>query len=202
MALNIVNKYGEKDSVSALLALREGTRKLHYQLDHSSLMTSLLNQNCSIAEYDLVMHALYCCYIGVDQVLNESHHLCPAKLPKYVQRIPYIEKNIGLLDKCIIECDNTFDLNISSQAEYLGMRYVIEGASLGSKVIKHKLSKNSLSQSHPELLSFWQNDKPWNDVWKGFILKLDDLKTDLEISQAVELAKRTFIHFIKHLKIK
>lgn len=187
------------DIDNALAVLRERTAPLHARLDSSSDLTMLLSSGCSLADYKKAIMSLAAVYHGVDSALIKGERYCPAALPAYVPHLPYLQADMQRLGisvpaSPVLECSAP-----SGKASYLGMRYVIEGANLGARVIYRALQKTEIVQAIEVDKCYWSLAQTWQTSWPPLLRQLTALRTHDEWHEAADSACSMFDHFIHFL---
>jgi heme oxygenase len=73
------------------------------------------------------------------------------------------------------------------------MRYVVEGAQLGSRVIQRSL-REAFGPGLGEFGSFWTPDVAWQQCWPAVLGELARLETRETLAAAARAARLTFRH--------
>lgn len=187
------------ETSTALHVLRERTNLLHARLDSQSDLTILLAPGCSLAEYQTATMSLAAAYRGVDFALAKGVRYCPPALPAYIPRLPHLLADI-LLFGLTAPASPVFELSSpSSNASYLGMRYVIEGSNLGAQVIYRALQHSAIAQLIEVDKCYWSRAHTWQSSWPTLLQQLADLHTHDECEEAANSACLVFEHFIRFL---
>lgn len=185
--------------VSALSLIRKSTRRLHAKLDKDSVMSVLASPLCNVHSYQRAMRGLAIAYQHVDSALISAHIHCPAELMVYHPRLPFILADLSAMGLLQPDMQVANILVPSSRAEYLGMRYVIEGAQLGSRVIERNLSQSDIASLLTNARQFWSSGLAWQRGWPLLLNQLSTLQNRTELAQSVRAARSTFQHFIASL---
>ncbi|RFC39655.1 MAG: Heme oxygenase [Candidatus Nitrotoga sp. CP45] len=183
----------------ALNFIRDCTSPLHAKLDKDSLLSKIARADCSYAEYQMAMCGLARAYQQIDIALLAGAPYCPAGLPSYVARVPFLLADLQQMGITSPAVPDSLLTPPSNCASYLGMRYVIEGANLGAKVIAINLSRSGISTQIMLANSFWSNTNPWQNCWPIMVRMLAVLQSRAEIAQSAWAARLTFRHFINCL---
>ncbi|WP_322628997.1 biliverdin-producing heme oxygenase [Halothiobacillus sp.] len=187
------------ETSTALHVLRERTNSLHARLDSQSELAVLLEPGCSLADYQTATMSLAAAYRGVDSALAKGERYCPPALPAYIPRLPHLLADI-LLFGLTAPASPVFELSApSSNASYLGMRYVIEGSNLGARVIYRSLQNSDIAQSIGVDKCYWSSAQTWQLSWPALLRKLAELRTHKEWDEAANSACLVFEHFIRFL---
>ncbi len=122
--------------------LRRATLRLHHRIDRTSVLAVLTQPGLRLSAYTSAMVALQQAYLPLDLLLSNSAHLCPATVPAYVPRSLLITRDLLPLHASLTNPIPPVRLTgPETEAAYLGIRYVVEGAQLGSRVIYGHLLK-------------------------------------------------------------
>lgn len=181
---------------NALSALRKNTLDLHNQLQSSVPFVRLMSTNPSQDDYLQVLQILLHCYRIFENPLRQR---LQQYIPDYdyVPRLPLLHRDllqfqsIGYLSEVV----ETFELN--SQAQMLGMLYVVEGSVLGSKKLTDHL-QNHLNSEKLHAMAFYTLDgnidrHDWNTTQT---VLCRNLLTADDIRDAVDGARQLFRLFI------
>lgn len=147
------------------------------------------------------MRGLAIAYQHADSALISAHLHCPVELAVYHPRLPFILADLSALDLQQPDLQVASIAVPSSRAEYLGMRYVIEGAQLGSRVIERNLSQSAIASQLTSARQFWSSGRAWQSAWPVLLNQLATLHDRTELAQSVRVARSTFRHFIASLAI-
>lgn len=184
---------------TALDVLRKRTTPLHACLDGRSHLTTLLAPGCSLADYRNATISLIAAYQGVDASLAKGARYCAPALPVYIPRLPHL---LADLQRLGFNAPAGLPLELSapsSNASYLGMRYVIEGSNLGARVIYRALQNSAIAQSIAVEKCYWSLAQTWQTSWPALLHQLADLPAQEEWNEAANSACLVFEHFIGFL---
>ena len=87
-----------------------------------------------------------------------------------------------------------------SSAAYLGMRYVVEGAQLGSRIIHGHLHA-AFGVNLREFGSFWTPGSALQASWPELLKSLAKMESRKSLAAAVHAARLTFRHMERHLVV-
>lgn len=186
----------------ALESIRKNTISLHHQLDKKSPLTKLMTKSCTVEDYQSAMYGLALAYLDIDKVFIKAARHCPASLPPYQARLPVLNQDIKNLGMKLPDPATCSLSPPSGNAGYLGMRYVIEGASLGAKVIRRKLSSSDIAGDIRAASGFWSEKQTRQNCWPALLQELAGLVSRPAIDEASKAASDTFTYFIHCLNIK
>ena len=185
---------GEAVGIDALKRVRDGTRRLHRQLDRESSLARLASPDCSLTEYRTALSPLARAYAQVDGMLIAGEAYRPVGLAPYQARSPLIGAALsasnaqpGYLEPA------TEPRAIDSVAAYLGCRYVVEGAQFGHALIGQMLARSEVAQRLPgAALSFWRARFLAPGEWGALCHRLEHMATRAEAAIATVSARRIF----------
>ena len=80
-----------------------------------------------------------------------------------------------------------------SVAAYMGMRYVVEGAQLGNRII-HKHLRVAFGSRIEEFGSFWMPDSAFQCNWRDVLNGIARLQSRDSLAAAARAARMTFRH--------
>lgn len=153
------------------------------------------------------MRALEHAYRRIDFVLTEASHLSPSGLPAYIPRVPAIARDLAAIDPEVCGIRRTPSLSPDSQsllkvpvtsAGYLGIRYVVEGAQLGNRVICRYLEK-IFSDELDRIGSFWRGGPDIQKSWPLLLGCIEKLGGRGDQADAAHAARRSFLHMKVYL---
>ena len=193
--------------------LRRATRRQHERLDAVSLLTPLLSPEVGLAGYQAAMVAMLRAYQQVDACLLQAPpaaYLAKAMtLSPYRPRSPAIRHDlqamgivlqpascaaIGATGATAATVPNA-TLNLpTSLAAYLGMRYVVEGAQFGNRVIGRNLQA-AFGPAAVEIYSAWLPAADAGNGWPDVMAALSALDSRRDVAAALRGARRMFDYF-------
>ena len=199
--------------------LRRATRRQHARLDAISLLTPLLFPEVGLAGYQAAMAAMLRAYQQVDACLLQAppaaHMVQATTLSPYRPRSPAIQHDlqamgIGLqpascgaigapgetaATAATAATVPTATLNLpTSLAAYLGMRYVVEGAQFGNRVIGRNLQA-AFGPAAVEICSAWLPGADAGNAWPDVMAALSALDSRRDVAAALRGARRMFDYF-------
>jgi heme oxygenase len=155
---------------SLALALRSATRALHHRLDHHPLLAPLLSQDVRIEQYATALCGLFRIVAPLEQVLADyiaRHH--PGYDYQKRRRAAFLGSDIGQLGYELPAIYSALPI-IRNDAELVGKLYVLEGSTLGGRVIFRQLQK-SLGIDQMRAGSFFyghgeHSETMWQEFWR------------------------------------
>lgn len=181
--------------------LRQATRGHHAELDH--LVYPIIQKTGTSADYIHLLRMFYGYVMPVhkrvDEYLDDTliiDYSLRRKPEKILDDITYFDKS---KTENISVCSDLPLINNVSSA--VGAFYVLEGSTLGGKIIKEKLSSN-LHIHADDAFSFFNgygNDN--GRMWNLFLTSLESFSNNgADEEMLIQGAKDTFIKFTKWIK--
>ena len=169
--------------MSILVLLKTSTRPQHDSLEHD---LDLLNPELTLDDYILVLKRFY----GFYKVLEDS-----VRLPLDRMKTPLLAKDLEFfkVDLNQIELPKTLPVCVSD-SRIFGMRYVIEGSTLGSQVLSKHYKEKFYMSPDSGCFFFTGYGSETMKKWKEFqeeILAFSTQKIFNE-QEVIESAKETF----------
>jgi heme oxygenase len=169
------------------------------------VLTVLTLPGVTLDLYRGAMLSLERAYEEIDWLFAQASAWCPAGLPPYIPRVPGIHRDLTALTVIPhgpppaalyrrLKAPDT-------EAAYLGMRYVVEGAQLGSRVIYGHLHK-SFGERLSEFGTFWTPDLTLQSVWPHLLKILGGMESRHALAAAARAARMTFRHMAANLAVK
>lgn len=197
--------------------LREYTRPLHRALDTSPMLHNLLRPELSIADYATTLRALHQAHTRAETCLQTLAHARPPALPPYVARSPALARDLLAVETLRANGTHTAPPSVhvseailaaaspatdpprvthtDPHATYLGLRYVLEGASLGSRVIAQQLKKR-----WPEIeqlaFAYWGLQSELMQHWLGVCEQINSHPAGLHESSLLQGAETAYHCFL------
>lgn len=178
--------------------LRAGTRHTHGELEKQ--MMPLINGVTDAVSYAKLLHLFYGYYRPLENGINK--YLQDAVLADLGERrsSEWILNDLRLLRQSAdVDEDGNAPL-ITSRADALGALYVMEGSTLGGKVICKMIAGNLDETDHLALTFFNGYGEHTGLKWKGFLAVLDRFSDTPEEQEIIEKADEVFVGFREWLK--
>lgn len=178
--------------------LRAGTRQTHEDLEKE--MLPFIKGATNADEYARLLHLFYGYYHPLEQGI--SRYLDESILPDIADRrkAGWILNDLRAMNRSgeILE-DSNAPL-IQSRADALGAMYVMEGSSLGGKVISKMIADNLNYPDHSALSFFYGYGGQTGVRWKEFLAVLDRFSGTVEEDLIVKKANEVFLKFQQWLQ--
>ncbi|CCG40457.1 biliverdin-producing heme oxygenase [Magnetospirillum molischianum] len=170
--------------------LREATKAAHHRIDHHPLMAPLVRGELTASLYGDALLALYCFHAPSERAfaafLSDLDSVPPC-------RSEWLAADLESLGRTEIAASDIGPFwsgqPPSSPSEYIGMRYVIEGGSLGGRAILAPLIERLPSECK-HITRFFdgqQDERDWLNFWT-----LADRLGPLDADETVRAAVRFF----------
>lgn len=178
-------------------ALRDASQDLHQILDKEPVFLKLLSADLSAEEYILALSKLYLGMSVLESaVLAYEQNRLMDRVPSYLQRVPYLKADLQNLGASLPEKAPDTPLTLHSSGAYLGTRYVLEGASLGSAHMCRNLLANHQALTQ-RASSYWYFQEAQAMGWPIFLNSLAILDDDdAQKQQAILATVEAFEIFI------
>lgn len=187
--------------------LRRATQRYHDRLDAASVLAPLLLPQVTLAEYRTAMLAMLCTYGRVDACLSQQPRAaCAAEInvevvAPYRARSPAMQHDLRAMGiepepgspQAAVTLDDPPDM-----PTYFGMRYVIEGAQFGNRVIGRNLQA-AFGTAADDICTAWQPCARTDDGWASVMAALSALETRRDVAAALRGARLTFRYFVANL---
>lgn len=203
MALGVKSRRTPTALPAAHSLLRRGTRRYHVRIDKTSVLAPLVRLDVTLSGYATAMLALKRAYEEVDAALLRAAALCPEGLVSYTPRLPRIEHDLLALDARLVSLWPMRpgpELKVpETEAEYLGVRYVVDGAQLGGRCIYGQLCC-TFGAGVREFGTFWIPESYPQGGWPGLLKSLARVESREGLAACVRSARRTFGHMDQCLR--
>ena len=177
--------------------LRRGTHRYHGRMDRTSVLAPLARPGVTLAAYATAMVSLERAYEAIDSVLLRSSALCPKEMAAYTPRVPRIEQDLRALEVGGARLERQrvgTGLKLpATEAEYLGIRYVVEGAQLGGRLIYGQLC-GSFGEGMERFGTFWMPEWYPPGNWTALLQSLTRVTSRDGLAACVRAARLTFRH--------
>lgn len=152
--------------------LKCGTAHLHAQLDELPNVRALMNMKLERAQYRLSLKAYARAHYPIEQkLIGIEKFLNLGNLPNYIPRLPSLFYDLLCPAEDAPQQSYTSSILVPIEASelshYIGLRYVLEGASQGSRVIARHLAK-SLPYFAAQTFEFWNVQQQAAEQWPIF----------------------------------
>lgn len=189
--------------------LRNQTHALHHELDHTPLLGNLMQSGLTAGAYIQCLHLLQQAHARTEPWLIQLDHARPAALAAYESRLPALNHDLQTLRNRYPGAASAMPSAMPARREsepalpehadpaslYVGIRYVLEGASQGARFITQRLQQNA-----PELLehgcSYWQHQSRMMNHWQSLITLLGQTPQSIQPADLLNGARSAFGQFL------
>lgn len=180
-------------------ALRLHTRDLHRELDSTPRLRQLLSPDLTPAGYADCLQGLWLAHRQAEALLAPLDPTRPPGLAPYQSRLAALQHDLHALGhdpQAPLRDTSPESRTIwaSPLGHYLGMRYVVEGASQGARLIGARLQKSIGVQGIS--LGYWEYQATLAENWQGFCACLDTVEAPDLRGGALAGAALTFHLFL------
>jgi len=178
--------------------LADATRSRHQQLDQHVALRGLLSVKPLVADYVRAMQLIHqCFYILEPEVARYESATVVTGLGGYVRNLDALTQDLLALNA--VENNRGVDINlprIKTWAEYIGVRYVLEGSAQGGAYIAAHLQAR-LPEVNNGAFSYWALQRQTAKNWPQFLSVIAQLDSDSQQQQHIVLsAQQTFDIFL------
>ncbi len=177
--------------------LADATRSRHQQLDQHVALLGLLSVKPVVADYVRAMQSFYQCFYILEPVVAkyESANVVTGLGP-YVRNLHALAEDLHALN--VVGNASLVNIQvprIETTAEYIGVRYVLEGSAQGGAYIAAHL-QDKLPEMN-SAFSYWVLQRHTAQNWTDFLSFVSHLDSDNQQQQhAVQSAQQTFDIFL------
>lgn len=184
----------ENDKLQFLANLRQNTAASHQKLEDSELSKAILLPDVTLADYQTYLVKMY----GVTKACEDS------VFPVIEEVVPDLDqryKSLHILEDLAktgyseekLSSIPVFDCPFSTVSEALGFMYVIEGSTLGGRVLFKHIHQTLGLTSENGASYFWGYGPQTGILWKSFIAALTGFAVEKDESEKIiESAVQTF----------
>jgi len=192
-------------SISIHQQLKAKTAAWHGKLDSTPALRQLIRPELTLAQYVAALQGLLAAHGKVEQQLRQladsAPGICPAELPAYRPRLPALRADLSRLGASGAAPKAPRQPPTASvsqaRAHYIGIRYVLEGASQGGKMLSTRISAQLPRLITQGAFSYWTELEAASADWAALSQYLARPATDTEALAAIingaEIAYQGFI---------
>ena len=151
-------------------SLRKQTAASHQKLEDNNLSRAILEADVSVADYQTYLSALYGVTLGCEKaVFPQIQHIIPDLSERF--RSQMIEKDLLATGFSASQIDAlpVYTFTLSTAAEALGAMYVLEGSTLGGRMLYKHVNKTLGLTADNGACYFWGYGEHTGTMWKSFI---------------------------------
>ncbi|MCF0053698.1 biliverdin-producing heme oxygenase [Dyadobacter sp. LJ53] len=162
------NFHSEQDSF--IQNLRKQTAASHQKLEENDLSKMILNEQVSLVDYQNYLSALYGVTLGCENfVFPRIADIIPDLDQRYRSQLVTQDLLATGFTKNQIEALPVYRFAFSSVAGYLGAMYVLEGSTLGGRILYKHINKTLGLTLENGGSYFWGYGEQTGLMWKSFI---------------------------------
>ncbi|SDG86607.1 heme oxygenase [Dyadobacter soli] len=174
--------------------LRQETAESHQRLEDNPLSKAILTLSASVHDYQTYLAALFGVTIACeDQVFPAISHIITDLSERYKSRLIIDDLLATGLTEADIDALPVYRFEFSSLAEALGIMYVLEGSTLGGKILYRHIHEVLGLTPENGASYFWGYGTQTGNLWKSFISSLTQFVDEHEErDEVIGSAKKTF----------
>lgn len=174
--------------------LRQETAESHQKLEDNPLSKAILSPSVSVKDYQTYLTALFGLTIACeDQVFPVISHVITDLPDRYKSRLIIDDLLATGLSEAEIDALPVYRFEFSTVAEALGIMYVLEGSTLGGKILYRHIHEVLGLVPENGASYFWGYGAQTGNLWKSFISSLTQFVDEYEEWDGViDSAKKTF----------
>lgn len=174
--------------------LRQETAESHQNLENNRLSKAILTPSVSIADYQAYLAALFGVTVACeDQIFPSISHIITDLRDRYKSRLIIDDLLATGFSEAEIDALPVYRFEFSSVAEALGIMYVLEGSTLGGKILYRHVHEVLGLTPENGASYFWGYGAQTGNLWKSFISSLTQFVDEHDERDAViASAKKTF----------
>ena len=174
--------------------LRQETAESHQKLENNPVSKAILTPSVSVQDYQSYLAALFGVTIACeDQVFPAISHLITDLTERYKSRLIIDDLLATGLTEEEIDALPVYRFEFSSVAEALGIMYVLEGSTLGGKILYRHIHEVLGLTPENGASYFWGYGAQTGNLWKSFISSLTQfVDRQEERDGVIGAAKKTF----------
>lgn len=174
-------------SPAAIDVLREQTRSAHEQLERG---LHVAQAGAGKTEFVSYLRALHAWQASFEEPLWKASWPVEMQAGERSHKCAWMEADLARCEVAALENGPHWQPPLASQAQRVGLAYVVEGAQLGTRVLSQRLSPH-LDGWQPRWLQGYGSET--GQRWKSFLAQLDILlPDDLSRYEAARAARQAF----------
>lgn len=174
--------------------LRQETAESHQKLEANELSQAILSPSVTIAEYQVYLRALWGVTSSCErQIFPAISHVIPDLEKRHKADLIIADLITTGVPLQTVDAMPAHQFEFASTAEALGIMYVLEGSTLGGRILyKHMHDMLGLTPENGAAY-FWGYGQETGNLWKTFISSLTQFVNEEGSSvEIIESAKKTF----------
>jgi heme oxygenase len=176
--------------------IKDQTHQQHNLLEELTWAEKINNHTITKHGLAEVLKAFYVVYRNYEQQAKQAgFKLEPS-------RVEVLEQDITRLDAKVPKNESfSTEIRLDSEAKFMGLRYVMEGQTLGGQVITKNIQESPSINEDIKFFSIYGKDTMLN--WKDFVATFNsyfESKDSHQLTEATEVAKLVFKDIYSQLK--
>ncbi|WP_386114904.1 biliverdin-producing heme oxygenase [Thiohalocapsa marina] len=193
---------------SAHNLLRKRTASWHSRLDRLPALRVLMRPELSLAAYTRALFGLLQAHAQVERRLDGLAADCPPGLPPYRPRLPALQLDVQRLGATATAppLEPLADAHSREQpplpatpASYLGVRYVLEGATQGATILSAAVARRLPQLVASGAFNYWELQKTAASDWEALTQHIGAPRDDRELAALTAGAQYAYGCFIDSL---
>ena len=183
-----------KDQDVFIKSLRQETAESHQKLEENRLSKAILEPTVTLSDYQAYLSRLYGVIVSCEnQVFPVLNHIFPDLDERYKSRFILSDLKATGFSDTQIDSLPVHTFGFLSVPEALGVMYVMEGSTLGGRILyKHIHEILGLNEENGARF-FWGYGAQTGFLWKSFISVFAQFATESDTSpEIIGSAKETF----------
>jgi len=184
----------DKEQELFIKNLRQQTAESHQKLEDNYLSRAILSPSVTQADYQKYLSGLYGLTIACeDQVFPKVNHIVPQIEKRY--KSGKIIEDLSFTGYSDLKIDELpyYQYKFSTVAEALGIMYVLEGSSLGGRILYKHINEFLGLDLANGAAYFWGYGQETGPMWKSFISEVARYAAENgEGQQIIDSAVKTF----------
>lgn len=174
--------------------LRQETAESHQNLEDNPLSRAILSPSVSLNDYQTYLAALFGLTIACeDEIFPAISHVITDLADRYKSRLIIDDLLATGLSEAEVDALPVYRFEFSTIAEALGIMYVLEGSTLGGKILYRHIHEVLGLTPENGASYFWGYGPQTGNLWKSFISSLTQFVDEHEERDSViGSAKKTF----------
>lgn len=174
--------------------LRQETAESHQKLEDNQLSRAILLPSVSIADYQTYLATLFGVTIACEeQVFPAIAHEITDLQQRYKSQLIIDDLLATGFSEEKIDALSVYRFEFASTAEALGIMYVLEGSTLGGRILYKHIHETLGFTPENGASYFWGYGAQTGNLWKTFISSLTQyVDTQGTSEEVIDSAKKTF----------
>lgn len=166
--------------------LKLNTQAIHQSLHTHPLLRRLVEQNCTLDEYRLILQVFYDFYANAEQQLNVTPFV---RFDAEAPALAWLEEDLWLINGSVpLPTAVATKGSAEGYSWYLGFLYVKQGSTLGGQVMCRTLSKSLGLSTQRGLRFFSAYGERTRQMWLYFLSYLQQVEHQVDTAAVIASA--------------